>query len=428
MEITNGPIHAYGNLTQVLSAPGQGQANSVLIPDPNDDRGPSMLFAGTAIPDIRYTYRKDQMAGYPGVQPMHLAAPLYQSINQIPATLSTENVCGHANVQLGVAMTLATATTGITLNIPISPFQGYGMIGSQPVITAALALDWGFAFGNVTAASTTIVVADSTQFSGGMPLVIATAGNAAGTACLLTNVASITDATHIVVVDTPLFSNATAPMGTGNSWPTSESGIITPTFYQPYLGMGPALMLDPIQCITRAIRITGEVAGCIGGTFLVSGYDLYGMALSQLVTVAAGVSVGFTTKAFKYVASVVPQFTDANNYSVGTTDFYSFAFQSDFAELVQYSWNGAQVTDGVGWIAGVTTTPATNLTGDVRGGVQVGTVGPITPVTTTNPSNGTIVSLAMSGRRLCLNQYMPVAQIARGIIADTRTYYGPTQV
>ena len=84
--------------------------------------------------------------------------------------------------------------------------------------------------------------------------------------------------------------------------------------------------------------------------------------------------------------------------------------------------------DGVGWIAGVTTTPATNLTGDVRGGVQVGAVGPITPVTTTNPSNGTVVSLAMSGRRLCLNQYMPVQQIVRGTVADTRTYYGPSQV
>jgi hypothetical protein len=97
--------------------------------------------------------------------------------------------------------------------------------------------------------------------------------------------------------------------------------------------------------------------------------------MSQLITVAAGVNTVASTKAFKYIASVVPQFTDAHNYSVGTTDVYGFPIRSDAFYTgglgdVQIYWNGAAITATTGYTAAsgtALTTGSTTTTGDVRG-------------------------------------------------------------
>lgn len=432
-EIKDGPIHVYGPLGNILNAPGQGQAGSVLVPDPNDDAGPSLFYQSVGILDVRCFYGKDKVIGFPGSIPGHIDLPFIQSVDCIPATFQTNNIAAAQTVTNGVAMVAAAAATGITLNVPIIPFLGYGQIGSGAVVTTGMALDFGFAFGNCVTGNVQITVADSTQFRGGMPLVIGGVGNAAGTACLLTNVLAIVDATHITLTNAPAATNAAAPIGTGNNWPVSEAVNVTPTptAAQPYMARGPGLFYDPQQAVQRGIQIAGTNAGCTGGTFLVTGYDAYSMLMTQLVTVAAGVATSYSLKSFKYIVSVVPQFTDVtvgHTYTVGTADMFGFAVRSDKWEYINVCWNGAFMTASQGWIAAVTTTPATNLTGDVRGTVQTsGQGGAGGGGIGTNNSNGTIVALAMSGRRLVMFQSQPLFNVINGTVTDTRTMYGVTQ-
>ena len=129
--------------------------------------------------------------------------------------------------------------------------------------------------------------------------------------------------------------------------------------------------------IARCVSITAA-AGAAGGNFLVSGADWYGYPMSQLITSVANSTVN-SAKAFKFITSVVPQFTDASfNYSVGTADIYGLALAcSNFASILVY-WNGILQTNTFGASGGtltaaVTTSPATTTTGDVRGTWAVGT-------------------------------------------------------
>lgn len=423
----SGPIHAYGNMGQILSAPGQGQSASVVIPDPNDDRGPSMFFMGIADPDIRFFYPKDKVVGYYGSVPGQFQLPFFASADVIPATVQTNNIAAAQNALNGTAMTLAVASTGITLNVPIIPFTGFGMLNSGNVVTTGLALDFGFAFGNIVSGAKQITVADTNNFQTNMPLVIGGVGNAAGTTCLLTTIASIDSATLLTLADAPQATNAAAPIGLGNLWGPSENGFPTPTAALPYLAVGVSLLLDPTQALSRGVQISSADAGATGGNFLVNAYDCYGMATSELVTVAAGASTGWSKKTFKYIVSIIPQFADAHNYVAGTSDVYGFCVRSDKWEYVNVCWNGAYMTASQGWVA-ADTVAATNVRGDVRGTVQTsasgGTAGGGIGVTA---SNGTVVALAMSGRRLVMLQSQPLYNVARGVTTNTKTMYGNTQ-
>ena len=146
------------------------------------------------------------------------------------------------------------------------------------------------------------------------------------------------------------------------------------------------------------MRVVGGAAGCSGGTFTVSGYDYLGTLMTQTITVAAGTSTGWSTKAFKHIASVTPNFTDANNYSVGTSDVFGFALRSMAWELTMVAWAGSTMTSNTGWVAADTAT-ATATTGDVRGTIQTSASGGGSGIGAT-VSNGSLSSLALTGRRL----------------------------
>lgn len=118
--------------------------------------------------------------------------------------------------------------------------------------------------------------------------------------------------------------------------------------------------------LSRAVTVTG-VAGGTGGNFLIGGYDVYGYPLTQLLTVGAGAVSATTLKTFKFISFVIPQFSDAHNYTVGTADVFGFPLFSQLFSSLQLRWNNAVVTAATGYVAGVTTTPSTNLLGDVRG-------------------------------------------------------------
>jgi hypothetical protein len=123
---------------------------------------------------------------------------------------------------------------------------------------------------------------------------------------------------------------------------------------------------DNSSLLSRAISITGVGAGA-GGNFLVTCADAYGYTWTQLVTVAAGVNTVATLKAAKFVLSIVPQFTDAHNYSVNTTDVFGLPVRAAIFSETIIHWNETLITANAGFVGAVATSPSTNLLGDVRG-------------------------------------------------------------
>lgn len=433
--IWDGPQHSYGDMGNLVD-PSTGL---VIVPDPNSDSGPDLSFQGVGLLDFRYFYPKDKVQGYTGVVPSHYHNTTVVSANQIPGTIQTNNIATAATVTSGTAMTLAAAsattlTGAVVTAIPISPLPAGGGSLNAGTIVNVMALDFGFAFGTVVANTASVTVADSTLFTVGMPLVIAGVGSSvAGAVPLLTQVASIVDSTHITLVSNalPAVSLNPAAIGTGNMWGPSENGFPLPTAAMPYLAKGPALFLDDRQAVTRCVQVAGTNAGCVGGNFLVSGYDVYGVALTQLITVAAGASTTFSTKCFKYIVSVVPQFTDTtagHTYTVGTGDVFEFAARADVWEFTSAAFGGVTVPTATGFVAAVTTTPATTTTGSTRGTIQSGTNGAGSGFTGGTASNGTVSSLAMTGRRLYLAQDILLYNQLRGVITNPSAFYGVAQV
>jgi len=122
---------------------------------------------------------------------------------------------------------------------------------------------------------------------------------------------------------------------------------------------------DPRTTIARAVSITGVASGT-GGAFTVRGADLYGYPVTEVITVGAGVNTVNGKKGLKAVYSVTPGFTDAHNYSVGTTDIFEFVIATyDFGQ-VTICWANGFITAATGFVAADTNNP-TGTTGSVRG-------------------------------------------------------------
>lgn len=124
---------------------------------------------------------------------------------------------------------------------------------------------------------------------------------------------------------------------------------------------------DLAKTLSRAVSVTGVASGT-GGTLLITGLDLYGNVESQLLTLGAGAVTATTTKAFKAVTSVVPNFTDGtHNITVGTGDVFGLPILSTRFQDVLFYYNSTLISASTGYLAGVTTSPATTTTGDPRG-------------------------------------------------------------
>jgi len=185
--------------------------------------------------------------------------------------------------------------------------------------------------------------------------------------------AAVTSGTAMTLVSTTgagitVMTSALFIPQTGNTVPTAKlaiDGLPALVFFGTNKSTAVA---DPTKNVSRAVRIVATSAAT-GGAFLVSGWDLYGVPMTEKITAAAGVSGGTTTngkKAFKFINTVTPQFTDTISYSVGLTDIYGFPIRVDNFPYATVGWAGAIIASSTGFVAAVSTT-ASNTTGDVRG-------------------------------------------------------------
>lgn len=122
---------------------------------------------------------------------------------------------------------------------------------------------------------------------------------------------------------------------------------------------------DPTKLISRAVSFTstGNISAV---NFTVNGYDIYGYAMTQTRAGPNNNTVN-TTKAFKYISSITVDGAVGTNTSVGTSDIIGLPMRADRFSQVEIYYNNALITASTGFVAAVTTSPATASTGDVRG-------------------------------------------------------------
>jgi hypothetical protein len=417
-----GPVNSLGAMEDATSGP---------------DDGPNYQYQGTVFPALREgTFPKDGVGA--GRSGSFLDNPQFVLVDNIPQAATTTliaaaNSSSVASIVNGTPLALSTTAAGnatagtpsVATGVPLIPF------GSATPVTAAIAIDFGFTTGTTTAASSSVVVVNTAVFTVGQWLVIGGAGNAGKTACLITQVAGITNATTITISPSALGTLTNAPIGSGNLFnsitpPSTQFGpsqstanAVTPTWLA-----GMFRSWDPLQALSRNISITTVNTTGAGGGFIVNGWDAHGQAMSELITVAAATTTSYYgKKAFKYIKSVIPQFTDATGaYSVGVGDTFGMPMRMDRYEYLNWCYNGINAVNSSGFIAAVLSV-ATNTTGDVRGTLQVSTVGTVQTGTSviTNPAASNNTS------RLWMSQTIPLFNDIAGTPTNTAPFYGVTQ-
>lgn len=104
-------------------------------------------------------------------------------------------------------------------------------------------------------------------------------------------------------------------------------------------------------------------------TFTVNGLDVWGQPMTENIagpnnTTTAGV------KAFWRVLSVTVDGAVGTNVEVGTIDVFGLPLRlSNLSQVVRVGWNATLADNAATVVVGVTTSPATATTGDVRGTV-----------------------------------------------------------
>jgi len=184
-------------------------------------------------------------------------------------------------------------------------------------------------------------------------------------------------AAHVPVAGTPLTLVAASGAGitvgataTNVNTGAKVTGLLaidgTPGLL-PFGQDGTIALYDPTTLISRAVTIH-SVGDDSGATFTVSGYDIYGYAMTDTVTGATAGNAATTKKAFKFIKSITPAgVLSGSNVTVGTSDVYGFPLRADSYGQVSIVWAGSNITSNTGFTAADATSPATALTGDTRG-------------------------------------------------------------
>lgn len=121
--------------------------------------------------------------------------------------------------------------------------------------------------------------------------------------------------------------------------------------------------LDVARCVSLVSSNIGDTTQLA----TVSGFDFYGAPMTSRVTLNGTTPVQ-TLKAFKAVTSVAISAATAGTVSAGTTDRLGMPFRVTDAGYVSHvKWAGVLAADTGTFAASVATSPATALTGDVRG-------------------------------------------------------------
>jgi hypothetical protein len=392
--------------------------------------GPEIAYQGTMIPDVRFSpANKD--TNLPAQVRGAFHSPDFISVDTTPSANSTTTVAAAQapSTTAGVALSLTTAVLGTAAGVPVwAPGVPILPFNASTVVTVS-AIDFGFQTGTTVANSSTVVVVDNSYFDVGQWIVIAGAGAAGATNVpLITQVQSVsTNTTVITILPAALTALSNAPIGEGNLHggtllpPATQfgPGVASSTYTLPYRGAGFGLTFDPLQGSCRALSVTAASVGSGTTTILVSGYDIYGVPMTNAIT-ANGTTTVNGTKAFKYISSIVSSGTAATtgtpaSISVGISDVFGLNYRSDKWEYLTILWNGCDTPTSAGWTAALAST-STATTIDVRGTVNASTLAVVNAAST----NGV--------RRLVIIQNIPLQNMIKATPLNVVPLFGTNQV
>jgi hypothetical protein len=99
----------------------------------------------------------------------------------------------------------------------------------------------------------------------------------------------------------------------------------------------------------------------------ISGYDYFGQAMTETITVITAGTAKFGAKAFYQIASATIN-GSATAVTIGTSDIFGLPLRCiDAGYIVKVGWNNTLAQDTGTFVAADMTNPATSTTGDVRG-------------------------------------------------------------
>jgi hypothetical protein len=347
----------------------------------NPDAGPNVDYHGSAVLDVRYTYRPgDNSKGAIKAMLNYAYAGLLDAVpsvksNVIIAAAQTPVVPAGGSV----AMTLASAnvvsagTNGnLAVNVPVVPYMG-GAGGSLSITAAnaqsVLCIDPGHTTGDVAGTTAVSNVADVRMIVPGQYVCIPGANGANKFVARVVAKTQTASGSGTLTLDTAATSTA------------SGLPIILMEYRQPNDASGGAsavwwyydgaiALFDPHCAVTRALSVTSGGTIASGYTVTITGFDIYGVPMTETIAVPTSATTINGKKAFKYVASATLNKSGAgtpgSTISIGTTDILGINLKAELWEYMNVFANGAFVSTSTGWTAGVTTT-ATATTGDVRG-------------------------------------------------------------
>ena len=166
---------------------------------------------------------------------------------------------------------------------------------------------------------------------------------------------------------------------------------------------GPIQPWNPFWAIARCVQIS-STGNDSAAQALISGYDEYYYPMTQLLTLTnAGIAT--TKKAFKYIASIVPQGTlSGSNITVGTTDTYGIPLRTDRFPYLSVWWGNPQGFIDGGSVGGQST-------------IEV-------PVTLSSLANGQIftVDMPFDGSLIAINYRATVAATGGGATASLQAF------
>jgi hypothetical protein len=406
----NGPVILYGN------------DNPQQISD--TDSGPNIDYQSSAVIDSRYVSQATAAGeGANGGVLCWNNPGQVETLSACPQAPAAGLIAAAQAPTVGGFFTLASApATGIAINIPLVP-QGTAI---QPGVTTVpvIALDFGFAIVTTTTAAATAniltitgptptpagsgtAVYASRFFYPGQRILVASAGNAAGTVPLSTIVLAtdryaapgyaVQAAGTVLIANNALYAATGLPVGTSDQ----EYGIAV----KPVIKAGAARVYDPAQMTARTVTTTAS--GASTGTVTIRGYDIYEAPMTETQTiVGTGTTVG--KKAFGYISSVQLNVGSSltGTLAINTGAAFGLPVRADAYEY-QYAQQAGVIIPSTSFTFADQTPVATATTGDVRGTIAMAS------------PNG-------SNRLFCL-QTIPIAQAKVCTNIDPRAFAGVTQ-
>jgi hypothetical protein len=365
--------------------------------------GPSMFYQGPAIPDLRSapfnkdSFRPGQQAAFGGSD-----IPLLDCIPQkgASAVIAAAQIVTTAVTAAVVTSQPAglTSAAGIACGVPIIP------IGTTVATFANIALDFGFTTGTTATNSTAVVVVDNSLFRLGQWIIIGGAGNSSASRSLVTQVQSTAGSTQIFISPAAATVLLNVPIGQANLWgsgllpPATQFGPSAPVANAHAFGgameAGLARVYNPKEMSSRTVAIQSVTAIAVAYSAVISGWDVWGNPMTEVVSAATGVTTFVGRKAFKYISNITSGTTVPSSQAVafGLGDQFGIPIRADYWEQLYVTWNGSSMANSNGFVPGIVGTTTQNATTDVRGTIAVSTAivtGTIATAISATATNGT---------------------------------------